>query len=60
MRPRDSLIVPLAIIVSIGFLASLAEALYRNDVQVLLVASGPFGLLCGYVFGVSIKRNGDA
>jgi hypothetical protein len=38
------------------WLAAGVVALYSNNTQVFIIASGPFSLMCGYVFGVSIVR----
>lgn len=47
-----------AAITTVWFVAGMM-ALYRSEVQVFLVASGPMGVLCGYVFGVSLMRRAE-
>jgi hypothetical protein len=41
------------------WLASGFAGLLTGQLQVFVVATGPFGIVCGYLFGVSlIRRNG--
>jgi hypothetical protein len=50
------LIIPLAVAVTLMWLAAGTAALLSSDDKVFIVASGPFSLICGYVFGISLVR----
>jgi hypothetical protein len=34
-------------------------AVLTGEVQVFVIATGPFGLICGYLFGATIVRRKD-
>lgn len=50
------LLVPVSTIITAAWLAAGVRAVWFGDVQVLVVMSGPFTLLCGYLFGVSLMK----
>lgn len=53
---RSRLIVPIAAAVTLMWMVSGVSALYTGQAEVFILASGPFGLMCGYVFGVGVMR----
>lgn len=55
-KRRESLIYPLAIIVMLGWVGSLALAFLRGEYTPLTVVTPVMLLLAGYVFGTSIIR----
>ena len=57
---RRFLVVPVAIVLTAMWLASGVSAVVTGNVNAFVIASGPFGLLCGYLFGISvIRKPGD-
>lgn len=55
--PRDKLIIPLAIVVAIGWLGSLASGVLSQNYTPFEIATPVMILLAGYVFGVQIVRS---
>ena len=55
--PRDMLIIPLAIVVAIGWLGSLASGVLSQNYTSFEIATPVMILLAGYTFGVQIVRN---
>ena len=54
--PSRGLIAAVAFAVTAVWVTSGLSAVYTHDVQPFLIASGPFTILCGYLFGVAIVR----
>lgn len=48
--------VPVAIALTVMWLAAGFTALVTDRVQVFVIATGPFGVMCGYLFGVQLLR----
>ena len=48
--PRDTLILPVATVVTSLWAVAGFAALYTNKTDVFLIATGPFGVVCGFVF----------
>lgn len=57
--PREKLIVPVAVVLTLVWVASGFAAVYSGKPEVFLVATGPFGALCGYLFGRDIFRRAE-
>lgn len=53
---RDRLVVPIALGIFGLWMVAGFVSLVTRDVRVFLIASGPFGGVCGYVFGIGIVR----
>lgn len=53
---RDRLGPPVAAAITVMWVAAGIGALWSAEIQVFVIASGPFTLLCGYLFGVQIVR----
>lgn len=53
---RARLLVPIAAVLTLVWVAAGARAIFIGDVAPLVIASAPFGLLCGYLFGATIIR----
>lgn len=49
-RQRARLVRPLAAILTLTWVAALVQALVTGDPRVLLIVTGPFTMLCTYVF----------
>lgn len=56
---RERLVIPLAAAVTTLWLAAGFYALVTTEVRVLVIASGPFSIIIGYVFGVSLVRRAE-
>lgn len=54
---RDKLIIPIAIVVSIGWLSSLASGILSQNYVPFEVTTPVMILLAGYVFGVQIVKS---
>ena len=53
---RDRLRLPVAFAVLLMWVAAGGAALITEDASVFIVTSGPFTILCGYLFGTEILR----
>lgn len=53
---RNRLILPVAAVLTLMWVVAGLKAMLTGDNATFLIVSTPFGLLCGYVFGVSIIR----
>lgn len=47
---RDALTLPIALVVSLGWLAALGRYIVTGEAEAFLYATGPFGLMCGWLF----------
>lgn len=56
---RDRLRYPVAVCIIIVWLASFAAAIVERDVQIFLIANGPFWALCGYLFTGNIFKRAE-
>lgn len=56
---RETLIYPVAAVLTVGWLASLGQALFSGKPEVFLIATGPFGAMCGWLFARDIFRRAD-
>jgi len=54
--PSRALVAAVAFAVTAVWVTAGLSAVYTHDVQPFLIASGPFTILCGYLFGVAIVR----
>lgn len=57
--PRDALILPVAVVLTVGWVSSLAVALYSGKPEVFLITTGPFGAMCGWLFVRDTFRRAD-
>jgi len=55
---RELLILPVAAVVLVGWLAALAVGLLTNSYAALTITTPVMLMLAGYVFGVNIVRKG--
>lgn len=55
--PRDKLIIPMALVVALGWLGALAAGVFTENYAPFEVATPVMILLAGYVFGVQIVRS---
>lgn len=53
---RDRLRLPVGIGIFLMWVAAGIAAIVREDIQVFVIASGPFGMLCGYLFTADLLR----
>lgn len=53
---RDRLRLPVAIAILAVWVAGSLTAIVRSDVQVFVIATGPFSLLAGYLFTDGLLR----
>lgn len=53
---RLMLLVPVSAIITAAWVAAGVRAVWFGDVQMLVIVSGPFTLLCGYLFGISLMN----
>lgn len=56
---RDSLIIPVAVVLTIMWAVSGFAALYTGRSEVFLAASAPFVTMCGWLFVRDIFRRAD-
>ena len=57
---RDKLVVPLALVVAVGWLVALASGVVSQNYAPFEISTPVMILLAGYVFGVQIVRNTGA
>ncbi len=57
--PRDALIVPVAVVLTGMWAATGVAAIITGKPTILLVVTGPFGVMCGYLFAKDIFRRAD-
>lgn len=57
--PRERLIVPVAAVLTLMWAAAGMAALCTGKSQVFLIATGPFGAMCGYLFARDIFRRAE-
>lgn len=56
MKARDRLTIPVAVALTLMWLAAGFTALYTSRTEVFIVTTAPFGTLCGYLFARDIFR----
>lgn len=57
---RLILLIPVSVIITATWVAAGVRAVWFGDVQMLVIVSGPFTLLCGYLFGISLMKRTEA
>ncbi len=57
--PRERLILPVAAVLTMMWAASGCAAIYSGKADVFLIATGPFGAMCGYLFARDIFRRAE-
>ncbi len=57
--PRETLIVPVAVVLTGMWAATGVGALVTGSPEVFLIATGPFGAMCGYLFAKDIFRRAE-
>jgi hypothetical protein len=57
-EPREVLILPVTLLVCAVWALSAGIGALTGDFRFFEIASGPFVMMCGYVFGVKIIRGG--
>lgn len=60
MKARDRLTVPVAVALTLMWVAAGLTALITAKTEVFIVATAPFGTLCGYLFARDIFRRTGA
>jgi hypothetical protein len=55
--PRDKLIIPLAFVVSVGWMSALISGVFTQNYAPFEISTPVMILLAGYVFGVQIVRS---
>jgi hypothetical protein len=55
-EPRERLVLPVATLICGMWVLSGVIALVQGDALIFQIVSGPFVLMCGYVFGIKLAR----